>query len=627
MQKILTIAVAIVCTSAALPSHAGQRPSRGFSDSAPRPSTARSHQAEPVLNAQPWAVLLCRFADIPDTPAQPSFFEELMSDEYPGLGNYWDEVSLGKMSLAGSEVRGWFDIPGTYASYGLADATEGSTVDWKRLIEDCMGAADSTVDFGDFPGVMVMLNYRAAAAASIGQATFGFDGATRDYFTAAVPAPPASPCACSYDSAGWNNIGVIAHEMGHGMGFHHSSGPYGQTYDSHWDVMSDPSPRTSSGACKVDTTVYGCAPVHTLAHNKARAGWLSTSEVANVRSGTTTTETLHPAEIAGTGKKLAIVALATHETDPTSYLTVEVRKRMGWDQALPGEGVVIHRVSPRGLPNVPTTDALVVDPDGNGDPKDEGAIWRPGETYTDPAGATVQVLEQQGDTFVVEMSSPLPDGTINDTTTSAFTITSPRTVVDQTLSGATASSDDPIPSCVDEPLSSTVWFRFVASWGTDLVLSIEGDGFSPTMAIHRRTTEVHCVTAPANERVDVDLTPDINREYFVMVGGAEGSSGQITFQIREVVPRSVTLKLTKHLVAKGSIASSEEPCTEPGPVVIQRKNGTKWARVAGATSTVAGTFSKKLPDKAGTYRAVVIVRPLTDLVCGEGISPAGAHRH
>ena len=38
---------------------------------------------------------------------------------------------------------------------------------------------------------------------------------------------------------GYQNIGVIAHETGHGFGLPHSLGNCQQGYDNRWDVLSD----------------------------------------------------------------------------------------------------------------------------------------------------------------------------------------------------------------------------------------------------------------------------------------------------------------------------------------------------------------------------------------------------
>src|SRR5207302_9393258 len=77
----------------------------------------------------------------------------------------------------------------------------------------------------------------------------------------------------------------------------------------------------------------------------------------------------------------------------THFYTVEARRLAGYDQLVPAAAVVIH--------DVDTTrsgsKALVVDPDGNGDPNDAGAEWIPGETFSDAAsGIQVAVVAADG---------------------------------------------------------------------------------------------------------------------------------------------------------------------------------------------------------------------------------------
>jgi hypothetical protein len=87
------------------------------------------------------------------------------------------------------------------------------------------------------------------------------------------------------------------------------------------------------------------------------------------------------------------------------FYTVEARKFAGYDgnvsNGLPGEGVIIHSV------DVTRGDrrSQVVDVDGNGNPNDAGAIWLPGETFTDAAnGITIRVISASGTTYRVEIT-------------------------------------------------------------------------------------------------------------------------------------------------------------------------------------------------------------------------------
>ena len=79
------------------------------------------------------------------------------------------------------------------------------------------------------------------------------------------------------------------------------------------------------------------------------------------------------------------------------FYTVEARRFAGYDTRLPGEAVIIHSVLPgRSSP------AWVVDPDNNGNVNDAGAMWLPGETFTDAAnGITVTINAMNASSFNV----------------------------------------------------------------------------------------------------------------------------------------------------------------------------------------------------------------------------------
>jgi hypothetical protein len=61
------------------------------------------------------------------------------------------------------------------------------------------------------------------------------------------------------------------------------------------------------------------------------------------------------------------------------FFTVEVRRKTGYDEQLPGEAVVVHEVNTSW-----TSPAHVVDIDNDGDTGDGGAMWTAGEAFYDP---------------------------------------------------------------------------------------------------------------------------------------------------------------------------------------------------------------------------------------------------
>ncbi|HEV8308164.1 MAG TPA: CARDB domain-containing protein, partial [Methylomirabilota bacterium] len=93
----------------------------------------------------------------------------------------------------------------------------------------------------------------------------------------------------------------------------------------------------------------------------------------------------------------------------TEFYTVEARRAAGYDEGIPGDAIVIHRVDTTRRDRL----AQVVDPDGNGDPNDDGAMWTPGETFSDPAsGITVSVGAASATSFEVTIgcaTCPFPD--------------------------------------------------------------------------------------------------------------------------------------------------------------------------------------------------------------------------
>jgi IPT/TIG domain len=96
--------------------------------------------------------------------------------------------------------------------------------------------------------------------------------------------------------------------------------------------------------------------------------------------------------------------------------------------------------------------------------------------------------------------------------------------------------------------------------------------------------------------------------------------------------RTVTLKLRKHLVAKGKVTADPElaECIAGVTVKIQRKKGGAWKSVGTATTNDAGSYKKRIKDKPGKYRARIgklsIGDPVTDTCLGDK-SPVVRHSH
>jgi hypothetical protein len=133
--------------------------------------------------------------------------------------------------------------------------------------------------------------------------------------------------------------------------------------------------------------------VHTIGPYKDALGWIPFARrwepaVGAVESGALVRTSLPSDE----GYLLAVMG-----PDPNRFYTAEARQPAGHDVGVPGKAVIIHEVV--------FGRAYVVDGDLNGDPNDDGAMWTPGETFTDSlTGLSLRVDSETLDGFDVTIT-------------------------------------------------------------------------------------------------------------------------------------------------------------------------------------------------------------------------------
>jgi hypothetical protein len=192
---------------------------------------------------------------------------------------------------------------------------------------------------------------------------------------------------------GYQNIGVIAHEMGHGFGLPHSNNADGDAdpYDNPWDVMSN------SWGYALSHSTYGTVGKGTIGYHADILGWIPPSQKLDVNSAGIYTATVDNLELPSTAN---LRLINVQIPDSSMHYTVEVRDLVSYDAKLPGFAVVIHEVYPGRK-----EDAWLVDVENPANGADAGAMWLPGECFEDEPNEIeicVQSLTTEG--YVVRVS-------------------------------------------------------------------------------------------------------------------------------------------------------------------------------------------------------------------------------
>ncbi len=367
--------------------------------------------------AYPWVNLLCKFKDVATVPTTD--YNALFSATYPGVDHFWRQNSYNAVTLTGTTTDTmWRELPQPRSYY--VPATGYANLD--RLVTDCIAVSNASVNFALYKGINMMFNASLDCCAWGGSRWMTLDGLSKVWSVTWLP-----PWAQVYD--------YITHEMGHGFGLPHSSGPQVNPpsgldiYISSWDVMSD-----SGGTCSVWDS-FGCLPPGIIADHMTIAGWMPTNRRVTVPPGTGTTVTLERLRNPLSSVNPLMIKIPINGSS-SHYYTVEARFRTSgqqdYDQNIPDTAVIIHDVllGRGGWPGTNTGPALVVVDDPTaGSPglvvNGEGARWKPGETFQDAAaGIKISVISQNASSFVVTVSNQVPGAPALTAPGSGATVTS-----------------------------------------------------------------------------------------------------------------------------------------------------------------------------------------------------------
>jgi hypothetical protein len=260
-----------------------------------------------------WAVLLCHWSDDSSEPRDRQFFEDLFTTSGAGslnMTDYFTDCSHGNVTLAGTEVFGWFDLGFERSAYVGNEVPGPNELDRRSMMNRAKAVArDNQVDLSPFFGVVVCFNVQ----------TDLFGG-------------PIGACCdlLSFEPS------VIGQEMGHVYGLDHSRRD-GSTedYTDQWDTMSTwgsthraPHPRWTA----VGPGLNG--------PNMRSQRWLDERRVwrsSRAEAQTITLRPLHRRELPG------FLGAELPGADSSHSLFIEFRDVDRWDAGIPEPTVLVHR--------------------------------------------------------------------------------------------------------------------------------------------------------------------------------------------------------------------------------------------------------------------------------------------
>ncbi len=350
-----------------------------------------------AAESRPWLAVLCLYPDKSNPLPSKSHFQSLLSDyNFPSVDHFMREISYNRANFQGTEVIGPYTLTLPYGRYNFDGPDEDAYPEFHMdiFMHDIIGKIGNDVDFTKFFGVFFITNYKLSCNLAPGYSCAfitGWEIHDNPYSTAV------------FGPWGYSHQTVFAHESIHSYGIIHSSGPYNEVYDSKWDIMS------GSGTCgdsnySSDSLMHeenGCLGIHTIAWHKFIAGWINPEQIfvtGSSGAGLVNIERLeYPALEVGN------YLMADIHIPGSNFYTIEYRRQLGYDGvgAIPDNAVIIHSVNPERADRK----AQVVDPDANGNPNDEGAMWLPGETFQSGDGVIVHVESMNNEAAVVSMSN------------------------------------------------------------------------------------------------------------------------------------------------------------------------------------------------------------------------------
>jgi M6 family metalloprotease-like protein len=234
------------------------------------------------------------------------------------LSSYYDEVSYGQVSLNISILKSWLTLPQTHDYYGADSRTE-IDMHIDDFIRDSLNLAEPYVDYHDYGYVILIHAGRDQAQSSISSDIWSEASLGKD------PLPNAGGVDLGFTILAESDpYGVFAHEFGHNIEL---PDLYDYLYEDDfvdsWSLMGDGN--------------WLNPPASLMAPEKMWLGWISNNNVTTVDTGQIFNIVLSKLETPGS-------ILAAKILSSSKYYTVEYRRRILTDAAIPSDGVIVSYV-------------------------------------------------------------------------------------------------------------------------------------------------------------------------------------------------------------------------------------------------------------------------------------------
>lgn len=490
-----------------------------------------------TTGSQPFINIQCKFSDVPDEPRTNTYVQNMFSNTYPNLDHYFRDMSYNAINLVGTQTVGFFTI-GPSIDYLYYDPFYNDFfADTSLIADDCVGAADPTVNFAGVAGINILLNESLDCCAYGGSYLYrNLDGANRTIRTTWDP-----PWAQTYH--------VLGHEMGHAFGMPHSTGPSGSppsgfnVYVSVWDVMSDAAGRLTgyanpiinpNVACVSDLAT-GCIAQGMIAAQLLYPDWISAADqslVPRTASQSVLLERLRNQPV-GSDDLIALIPTRSDSSLVDDFYTVEVRENNGYDfnnmvQISGGTWTtLIHFVDTNR--SFQDGQPLIVTAGNSTAINGPAAMWQAGESYIDTArNVTINIIAREGNAVRVNIGNntarPANDALSAATLVSAL----PFNATPDTLL-ATRETADPNLSCLGNQKGYyTVWYRHTPTISRTLLINTTGSSYDTLLAVFSGSpsslTPVACNDNDTTVQAQVGFNAVAGTTYYIALASPVSSA-------------------------------------------------------------------------------------------------------